>query len=275
MKEIPLVFIVCVFFSCSSADEEYPFDQSPYIEIENLEFHDTPTSDTMKLTFILWDKEGDIGFRDSDFGFPYHLYNSIVDQNNELVTINNELAPPYYQVPTDIALDRESGQYGYYFDLMNKSPISDQIGWTSDFSCDRHFIRYEDTSIGSSPIDTLLGQENEFVWNLRLSILDENGTELDFNKIFANPSCDLGKFHARIFDLSGVPSIYPVDFSVFKVQRINDFAWRIQYNMLSQVWRLALLEGRFEFTLDVNDRALNKSNLESTGLFTLEEITEQ
>ena len=273
----PLLALILVFtlFACSKEEEEYPFDQSPYVEFDELVFYDDDIGqDTLELSFIVWDREGDIGFRDLDVGFPYNQFNVIVDSNNELVTISNDLEPPYYQLPMDILLDSKTWEYNYFIFSEPRSLFSNTDERSGLYSCEEYIIRYDPMTNFSDPIDTLYGQLNNYYKNLNVDFLKTNGRKFDFQEAFNSQSCSLGDFDAKLFDISDVGFFNPVYVDVFDVERRGEYSWKISYYMRSQAWKLAFSNEPLEIQFSITDRELNESNTASSGLVTLEEITD-
>ncbi|MEM7299025.1 MAG: hypothetical protein AAF391_12255, partial [Bacteroidota bacterium] len=91
MRILISLCILSILISCGKDEEEYPFDQSPYVEFDELVFRDTDTQDALELSFIVWDEEGDIGLTEDseDFNDPYHYYDVIID-HEQLLSVKKQ-----------------------------------------------------------------------------------------------------------------------------------------------------------------------------------------
>jgi len=271
VKKLLFIFTIPILlFSCDKEEKEYPFDQSPYVEFEDLVFHDGQSASILELSFIVWDKEGDVGFRDQDIGYPFHYYDVIVDSKDDPVKFRNSIEPPFYSLPMDIVFDNEVGKYVGKYDFQNKSFYSEEIVRDGEFSCEENIILRDNYY---NPYDTLFGYENEYFFNLNVDFYKEEGNELDFKEIFNSNDCNLGNFNAKLFDISGISHFSPLDGNPFKIERRDRYSWKITYNMQSNVLKVIFLDKPFELRFSINDQALNESNIASSGLVTLEEIT--
>jgi len=252
-----------ILLSCGDDEEEYPFSQSPFVEFENLVFHDSNSQDTIELTFIIWDEEGDIGLDNAvDVQAPYHQYDAIIDENNDPVTISGTFELPFYNVPT--FFQNINGEIVNVFFPSEKSLFSEMDNRPS-YSC----ANYQIIETEFQP-DTFYIIRNKYFHNLHVDFLDREGISIDFNEIFNNPDCNIGDFNARLYPIGNTP----VGDQTFSVVKLNRFAWRVSYRMMSQSWRPAFQEDPFEVQFQVNDRELNESNIVGSGLVTLEEIVE-
>lgn len=274
MKDLIFIFITSLLLLACKKDEEYPFEQSPYIEFQELSYSEDEESFSkiLELQFIVWDKEGDIGFKDYEVGYPYHLYNIIIDSNNEPVRFSNEIEPPFYIAPMNLIFDGSTSRYVGQFDLKNKTLYSGEIIRDEEFSCDKQILLNDQFG---SPYDTLFGQENEFFSNLDITIYDEEGNEFDFRSYFNSSSCTIGNFDGRLLDISGIDIFSPLEGNPFSVARRDEYSWFVKYEMNSSVWSLVFLDEQRELQFQINDQGLNQSNIETTGLVTLEEITKE
>ena len=104
MKYFLLLTTVILLLASCSEDSEYPFEQSPYVEFEDLAFIDSEQIvDTLKLSFTVWDSDGDLGLEDvRNLNHPYHEYNVITDSQGEPVRLRNEVIPPFYSSPVNV-----------------------------------------------------------------------------------------------------------------------------------------------------------------------------
>lgn len=265
MRRLIIIGIVGILVSCGKDDEPvYPFEQSPYVEFDQLVFHDSDTQDTLELSFIVWDEEGDIGLTNEseDLSHPYHLYDAIIDEDDVPVTITGIFNTPFYKVPTfPLIIDGETA-YVYFPDQRT---LFSEIDNRPPYSCDSYEILEAELSS-----DTFYLERNKFFYNLHVDFVNNSGESLDFNEIFNTQQCDLGNFNARLIPLGESTSG-----RVFTVERLNKFSWRVRYWMLSTGWKLVFLDNQFEVQFEVNDRELNESNAASSGLVTINEITEQ
>lgn len=274
MRQVFLISAIsALLFSCSKEEEEYPFDQSPYIEFEDLTYFDNVQGvDTLIISFIVWDREGDVGLDANEVEYPFHYYEVVVNEDNDLVTISNSIEPPYYIVPLNILFDGNTGKSVYVYYPEKKTFFSDSDKRLNYYSCDENFIIYEDINNEDNPLDTLYAFKNKYFYNLHLNLLDDNGAKLNFQEIFDTNNCNTGNFNARIFDISTVPLFERVKVGFIEVEKRDKFSWKVTYKIVSIALKMAL-PNQFQISFEIIDRELSESNIASSGLTTLDEIT--
>lgn len=244
-------FCLAILTGCFDKDI---FPDTPKITFEEIKFLDTPSTDSLVLTFSFEDGDGDVGLDDGpDLLLPYQIYDVIVDSDDSLLTISSEpdrINPPLFKAP--VVIDENDGEISYVYFPDSKSLFSD-IDNRPAYSCDSYEI------IES---DTFYIARNEFYYNFHVEfqrkLRDDTYEVIDFRQTFNNPDCSLGDFNARIpfFDSDGKSGT-------------------ITYAMLSQVFRLAFLDDVIRLRFYIYDRALNKSNEVFTSDFVLSDITQK
>ena len=259
-----------ILFSCSEEKTEYPFDQSPYVEFEDLVFYDAQT-DTLELSFIVWDREGDVGFRNEDIAHPYHLYDVVLDKDDNFISHESIYNPPFRTVPGFYAVDPDDFRYKLF--VQNEFSEELQLDKYPSLSCEDYAI----TNEYGDPL--FLGWINDHYYNLEVSFLDSDNHEIDFREIFGAEEpydlCGIGEFDARLFDYSHVNFFNSVEHMPFRIKRRDKYSVIITYLIQTNALKIALLKNIFKVDFFIKDRELNQSNTASSGLVTLEEITAQ
>ena len=258
-KSLLILLFSLIIVSCNDDAEEYPFEQSPYVEFDDLVFRDTDQLDTLELSFILWDRERDIGFTSSleDQNRPFHYAEIIIDDNDQPVKISGDYTPPFFKTPIFFSFSEPA----YFTD--QKIPFSETDN-RGAYTCANYEI---------IELDTFFIERNKYYYNVHVDFIDDEGDEIDFELLFSVDDCSVGNFNLRLNPLEEIDFFETFDAGTFRIERRGRYSWGITYKMTSAAFKLALQGERFGIELLVNDRELNESNTISSGLVTLEEIT--
>ncbi|MEO9483403.1 MAG: hypothetical protein ABJG47_08165 [Ekhidna sp.] len=252
-----LFFLSTLFVSCSEEEKRYPFEQSPYAEFDDLEFHDSSSLDTLLLTFTIWDIEGDIG---SDLN-EVNEFELILDELGRPVTISGDQQPSCYLPITsrklqDIDVNYEADGCRVDFTIPERPP----------FSCDEYQIIKD---------DTLFIRRIKGYYDLLIDFKNVNNENYNFQEIFNSSDCNLGNFNARLIDFANVDVFRPIEVNPYKIKKLSKFSYQVSYMMLSSGWKPAIGQNQFELEFQVIDQTLNESNVATSGLVTLEKITQK
>ncbi len=89
-----LLAIVLVSVAC---DENLDLPPEPAVAFESLVWQQGEGgADSLLLTFAFADGDGNLGLSDEEIDAPYHPFDLIVDDRDELVTISSDVRPPLY-----------------------------------------------------------------------------------------------------------------------------------------------------------------------------------
>lgn len=251
MKQLVNVILLGSFLFLGSCFEAEEFPLEPNIAFESLRYVDLDAGlDSLVLTFTFEDGDGNLGLGDNinDRYFPYHDYSFIIDEDDTIVTIGYEnITFPLYELPILIDVGPD-GFIQSFYDYSLKSEFSN-VDNRPLYDCENYEI------IES---DTVYVVRNEQHHNFHVEFRKKvNGvySVIDFQQIFNSDDCDLGNFNGRfpIWDTSGKEGT-------------------ITYAMLSQVFRLALLDDTTQLRFWIYDRDLNRSNTVETPDFVLSEL---
>ncbi|MEM0939120.1 MAG: hypothetical protein AAF600_04025 [Bacteroidota bacterium] len=277
--------LVIVILTLTSCFDEPEFSDTPKIEFESLEFADSPTTDSLILTFSFEDGEANFGVLANDFGAEYNLF---VDSEQKVLTAANidSASPPIFLAPIvfdNVIPIRQDGNTIIVQPGATSYPAFLQ---TEVFTNDANDIAFECPNIINQTLnlfDTLdvavYELDDPFYENILIQDIDSevpalyieeynnfiifferivNGEpeEIPFREIVGSESCDVGNFNARIplFDQEGESGT-------------------ITYNIISAVLRIPLESNPFRLRFFVYDRLGNKSNEVVTPTFLLNEIT--
>ena len=240
ISQLVLVLAFGVFLiGCFEPPE---FAVEPSISFAKLEFKPVANaSDSLVLTFNFQDGDGDIGLSPNQTGFPYHPFNLVIDSEDSPVFFNDDrvIAPLFLVDP----LDRRT----FFSEEDNRPP----------YSCDQYVIQ---EFFSSGDADTVYIQQNEFNRNIYIDFYrKENGEYVSIDDQLSLGSC-AEAFDARIpiFDRDNLG---------------RSLSGTISYALLSQGFPLVFLNDTIKMDFYIYDQALNRSNVTSTGDFTLRDVT--
>lgn len=257
-----------LLFACGSEDEEYPFDQSPYIEFEEIlylsrdeiaEIGVASGSGALELSFLIYDLEGDIG---SSIEEGDHFINLIVDDNGLPVTLNGDHPEPYCYLPIDHTSYQEvRAEY-----QSSECETDRIINSRPPFSCSDYLIKE----------DTFYIENIESFYNLQFDFFNAESRRIDISEFLLSNECSLQRFYGRmpvLKDYDG--SVGAFLGGVFDISKRDKFSWNLKYYIFHDDFGSIFKEKKWRLDFWIFDRALNKSNIASSGLVTLEEITAQ
>ncbi len=280
--KILLIGFVFVLTSCFN-EEEFP--DTPRIEFVALEYADSPTTDSLILTFSFEDGGANIGTLGNDFSPQYDLF---VDSEPKVLTADNldQAVPPIFLAPIvfdNVVPVRLDGNTITILPDANSYPafIEDEVYTedVNDITLNCPNVINETLSIFDSldvavyeltnPLYELITLQSinsevpalirEDYNNLRITferIVNGEPQEIDFNAEFPNTSQCVDDFDARIplFDQNGTSGT-------------------ISYSMISAVLDIPLAINPFRVRFQVVDRLGNVSNEVVTPTYLLSEIT--
>jgi len=269
-----LLLLAVSFFSCED-EEEYPFTQSPYIELESLAYKEDTlsyTADALVISLIVWDEDGDLGVDNFEVSYPYHEYDIIFDSNDLPVELDNEVEPPFYSVPSNISFDNSLNEYVLFPEFDNKTFSSDVLMRHGEVSCDINIVLYREFD---EPL-ILYGSRNKYHRNLFINFYDDNGSEVVWEDLFGNASgdrtCQFVSWDLKYPVITNVRQLVPLKDIFFTVERRSKYSWELSFELKSFVFRLLLNQIDAEARIQLSDRALNESNIITTGFIDLDEI---
>ncbi len=277
-----LIFLVFGLTSCFN-EEEFP--DTPQIEFLSLEFADSPTTDSLILTFSFEDGGSNLGTLDNDFTPQYDLF---VDSEPKVLTAANldEAEPPIFRAPLvfeNVIPVRADGNVITIVPDANSYPafLEPEI-FTEDINdivlecpniINQNLALFDSLDVVVYDFQNPLYQEvvrqniasevpalfRESYYNFVVTferIVNGEPREIIFRDEFGSTDCGLGNFNARIplFDQNGTSGT-------------------ISYNMISAVLRIPLEVNPFRLRFFVTDRAGNVSNEVVTPEFLLSDIT--
>lgn len=250
MKFLLALPFLLILMACGDSDTpEYPFEQSPYLELESYQLTDTSS---LAFTFNIWDEEGDLGVpTDSTL---YYLF-VVMDSRDRIVTFSSEAVPPFYSIGF-------SNGYVYPESKRFWKTIDDR----EDFNCQDYWVGKP--SRNYDVIDTLWVRHNGDFHNF-LSTLKINGEE--FVK-FNDWECQINSFD-RIFKDSNSSN------PIVTLEKRNRYLYQLTYvfNSVLIAQQTSCNEifsicNSLEFAFRIRDEALNYSNEVTTGEFYLSEV---
>lgn len=238
--QISVFFLTLLLSACYPTPD---FSDTPAIKYNSLKYINYENDrDSLILKFNFEDGDGDIGLDAEDLNPPYHVYNTIIDSNDTLVTYSNEIVPPLYAV-----------------DPLKRRQLFSNVDNRTPYNCSDYYITEEVN--GNS--DTLFIQINQYHYNFHIDFLRKrNGvyTPIDFAEEFGNTNCDVVSFNGRI--------------PVFNEENLGkSLSGSFSYAMFSAGFPIILRQDTFKLKFYIYDLALNKSNEAETPDFTLKDIT--
>lgn len=229
---------------------EYP--NTPEIEFAGISFVDTPesaeaTADTLVLRLDFTDGDGDLGLDQEDVGEGEYAerYYFRINDNRRYYTDN----------PLLVARDPQAVK----FRTRRTTPGYDTLpAYTKPFNCVNWEIVFENVNNVNTTVDTVYFQLNPNHYNIFVDFLikqdDGSFQELDFREEFCTT------FDGRIPVLSkGVGQSTPLEGT-------------IRYAMASVGFKFLFGSRPLKLRIQVQDKALNKSNVLETPEFNLQNI---
>lgn len=292
MIRIAKILSLLVVLGLTSCFEEEVYPDQPEIEFQDLKFYDSPTTDSLVLTFTFRDGGANLGIQeDFDILPPFNKYNLFIDDNDTIITEDNLnlVNPPIYTVPLVLrsfipiriqgnTLFIEYTDSDYPLLLYEKEFFSDNVN-DIVFECpglintDGFLFQNDDAVLydiqeGGRVIEIdrqrLTGdvpaQVVESHFNFIITFEENIGgtyRTVDFQQIFGTEDCTVGNFSGRIpwYDNEGTSGT-------------------ISYNMTSQAFKLAFQDKTIRIRFYVIDRLGLRSNEVVTSDFILSEITQ-
>lgn len=249
MKDSLILSALFIFLllSASSCYEEPEFPVEPEISFKDVTFYDTPEpTDSLVISIGFKDGDGDLGLRGNELDAPYHSFSFEDDGNGNLLTINsNDTMPPFarpYSCTNYVLGKIDANGYFYYYSTSDSSP-------------------YKQTFGGATP-DTLYTTPNPYYYNIYLQFLvkrDEGFVPFDWTTAPPGGGCGIapnGRF----------PILYDPDLPDKPIS--GTLTYKFTNNGLLPYFRNETLKLR----VYIIDRALHKSNVVESPVFTLEEI---
>ncbi|MBX2955189.1 MAG: hypothetical protein KF846_03470 [Cyclobacteriaceae bacterium] len=247
-KLIPLVMIGLALSLSKCSDEESPrYPAEPYIEFISAKFTEIPDvtePDKIDVTFYYRDGDSDLGLAYSTeyTSDPFHFTSFFRKSDGS-------------PLHADITL---SGEYPFD-DLIQftdrESPPFDTIPSTNQYDC-RYWYYHEGKY--------LYHQRNENYFNLIVKFLYSNDglnfTEFDWRELVCHD------FNARFPDLSGARKNSSISSGPFNIQLKNNLEGKITYTMLSTGFKALFGGKKLKLSIQVKDRALNRSNIIETDV---------
>ena len=238
LKNVILLTLIGVIFTCCYRPPEFPND--PEIGFENIAFIPGEigvTQDTLILTFSFQDGNGDIGLDGDENTYPYHLFETIVDSNDDTVTLSAQnLVAPYFSIV-------QNGPRTFFSDVDPRVP----------YDCEFYEIFNQK--------DTVLIAKNRFHNNIFLEFLlkrGENYTPFQFDNVLSIENCG-GFFDGR----------FPI-FDQINLVQGKPLAGSMEYVMADFGFQLAMRNETFKIRVTIVDRDLNESNSIETPDFNLD-----
>lgn len=289
-----------IFYCCSlivillSCEEEPNYPAQPYIEIESLEFRDSPDvsdRDSLILTFKYRDGDRDLGLERYDLSDPYHAQNYYLASDGKVTPVGTFYTDA---LETIIDLDAIGGKLvtpntrlkpGYDFLPPNEYPFScTHYVHTTIYLTNTELIDETDNAYSVEVIPgfnipvyevtgTFYATKNSNHSNLEVDFFveDVDGQFKEFNwETDIDPAiCSFG-FNARF----PKPSEKLTQNPPFEIIKKNKYEGQITYNMASVGFQYLFANKKIKLRLKIRDRALNESNVVETTPLTLEELKE-
>ena len=241
-KSISFLLPIILVLGCQEIDIPITISDIPEISFKEIEFIDGATEfdqDTLRLTLLFKDGDGDLGLRPDgeDIKDPYHYMWFFTKTDGSFVTLADRSLPGYDTLPP----------YEFPYTCINWRQIVDE--------------------------DTLYTEPNEFHYNIYVSyFVKKNGVyeEFDFFALF-EPQCNLVSFDGR-FPRIALPTDqanYPITISddIFKIIQTSPYSGELEYSMRSVLFQLTFLDDSVKLKVKIYDRSLNSSNWIETPPF--------
>ncbi len=228
-KPYLLLFLV-VCFIAGGCDENLDLPPEPAVAFESLVWQQGEGgADSLVLTFAFADGDGNLGLADDEIDAPYHPFDLIVDDRDELVTISSDVSPPLYTLNPE-------GSRLLYAEEDVRSPFN---------AIDYLLVDSTGAEMANAASDTLFIHRNIFHHNLYLRCFRKiDGRYVPFAEIGDMEGLVTGRFSQVETELKEPPPVGKIQFT---------FA---AHNFL-RVIRADTLKLQFY----IFDRDLNQSNL--------------
>ena len=214
----------------------------PHIEFRELKFIPGSSFDSLVLSFYFEDGNGDVGLFSTETLPPFHPFDYVVDDEDNLVTLRSNSTPPFRLV-TPGTLEEK-----FLSDTDIRNP----------YNCEDYAI------LDLGGVDTFFIKKNEYHYNLHLDFFRKiNGVyqEIDLESVFGTTSCGI-TYDGRI--------------PVFDEETVKDqrpLRGTITYPITSSGFPFIFGNDEFKIEFYIYDFDLNKSNVTSTPDLTLLGIT--
>lgn len=250
-KLVPLLFVgMALALSKCSENENPGYPIEPYIEHIAIKFTDTPNlhdAQTIDVTFSYRDGDADLGlpYTPEYLNDPFHFTSFFRKSDGSPLHADITLSDGYPYDDLIQFTDRES-------------PPFDTIPSTNQYDC-RYWYYHEGKY--------LYHQRNENHFNLIVKFLYSNDglnfIEFDWRELVCHD------FNARFPDLSGARKNSTISSGPFNIQLKNNLEGKITYTMLSTGFKALFGGKKLKISLQIKDRALNRSNLIVTDILEL------
>ena len=238
--------ILIIIIGCQENDVPITISDIPEISFKEIEFIEGQTvfdQDTLRLTLLFQDGDGDLGLRPDgvDTEDPYHDNWFYTKSDGTFVTLADRSLPgfdtllPPYEFP---------------------------------YTC----INYSETN----ETDTFYTEANEFHYNIHVKYyVKENGifTEFDWLTAFS-PNCGDRFYYYGRFPVIWVNPSSPITSPIvigddsFKITVTSPYSGELEYYMKSAVFQLLFRGKTIKLKVKIYDRSLNSSNWIETPPFT-------
>jgi hypothetical protein len=255
MKIFFCLFTLIFFFYACSENEINPLDYSsvPQIEFVNYEIKEIEGFyfDSLIVSIKISDREMDVGSASYVNDKPRHLFEYIIDSEDNLVTYNaKKVVPPLYRlIPIDFNDEIDTVFFSNSTDVIPKK-----------YSCFDFEILHKTLAINDSLVmvtDTLFIRRNEDYFNffLKIDTLDSNSGYFDSYYDCRPPWSG----RSPIMEAGNYGKTLKYPGSPFAYQRLNDHETILTYGILSG-FRLLYRGQTIKISCYIKDNALNKSN---------------
>ncbi len=239
------------------------FQNAPtYSNVPSIEFSDlcfkTATSsdgsDTLKLVLKFKDGDGDLGL-------------SASDASDNDIPYNEKY---YFQKKTDGSLTKVPQNLGTsmldYNDRRTNSLYSTLPSFVTPYSCTNYEVVTDGNKTSPKILDTLYIEYNPSHYNILIDIYTKNNdgsfTKFDWSKTFKYPNCSVAGYNGRFPILSA------------DLSKKSPLEGLLKYGMSASSGEFVAFFSikTLKISVQIYDRALNKSNLLETPEFTLQSI---
>lgn len=249
-----LVMIVFLGLVSCFSPPEYP--SVPEIEFDNVSFVETPNladADTLKLSVRFKDGDGDIGLlADENSDDPQYAerYYFKVNDNRKYVLRNGGTS-------LDIANDPS---FIRYKTKRTNSSYDTLPAFSKPFDCTNWEIVYKTTNNITSVVDTVYFKLNSDHYNIFVDFLVKNEATQEFEEY------DFRKEYCTTYD-GRIPILAKEQGEETPLQGT------IRYAMIGTGFKLVFSIKPIKLRVQIQDRALNRSNVILSDAFTLDAIS--
>lgn len=252
----PILLSVCILFVLNACYEIPSFPDTPAIGFEKVEFYDISSGpDSLLITISFTDGNGDLGLSSDETDIKYR------DVDYLFESVDSQLTPDEVVTPRDVGRDLTNFTGYPSSENINDLEFTVVPPYELPYSCTHWFIRpkIEGTEIQ----DTVFFIPNRNQFNIFVDFLFREVNQSEFQKFDWLGSDE--------FDNCGVP----IDGRFPILQKSGDGAaieGRLKYGFVS-FGLIPLFDDRIlKLRIQIQDRALNKSNIVESPEFTLKEI---